>query len=33
MRKLSVFNSVTLDGYFTGANGDISWAKRNTDAE
>ncbi len=28
MRKLSVYNSVTLDGYFTGANGDISWAHR-----
>jgi dihydrofolate reductase len=26
MRKLSVFNTVTLDGYFTGANGDLSWA-------
>ncbi|MGA2615782.1 MAG: dihydrofolate reductase family protein [Spirochaetia bacterium] len=25
MRKLIVFNSVTLDGYFAGANGDISW--------
>jgi len=25
MRKLSVFNLVTLDGYFTGPNGDISW--------
>ncbi|HEX9309810.1 MAG TPA: dihydrofolate reductase family protein [Gemmatimonadaceae bacterium] len=26
MRRLTVFNSVTLDGYFTGANGDLSWA-------
>jgi dihydrofolate reductase len=26
MRKLSVFNSVTLDGYFSGKKGDISWA-------
>jgi dihydrofolate reductase len=26
MRKLVVFNSVTLDGYFTGANEDLSWA-------
>ena len=26
MRKLIVFNHVTLDGYFSGANGDISWA-------
>lgn len=28
MRKLSVFNHVTLDGYFTGENGDFSWAHR-----
>ena len=28
MRKLSVYNSITLDGYFTGANGDFSWAHR-----
>lgn len=26
MRRLIVFNSVTLDGYFTDANGDMSWA-------
>ena len=26
MRKLAVFNSVTLDGYFTGSGGDLSWA-------
>jgi dihydrofolate reductase len=26
MRKLVVFNQVTLDGYFSGENGDISWA-------
>lgn len=26
MRKLIVFNNVTLDGYFVGANGDMSWA-------
>ena len=25
MRKLNVFNLVTLDGYFAGPNGDISW--------
>jgi dihydrofolate reductase len=25
MRKLSVFSLVTLDGYFAGENGDISW--------
>jgi dihydrofolate reductase len=29
MRKLVVFNSVTLDGYFSGENGDISWAHAN----
>jgi dihydrofolate reductase len=28
MRRLVVFNSVTLDGYFTGAAGDMSWAHR-----
>src|SRR4029453_6079721 len=26
MRKLIVFNQVTVDGYFTGVNGDLSWA-------
>ena len=26
MRTLSVFNSVSLDGYFTDANNDLSWA-------
>ena len=26
MRKLIVFNSVSIDGYFTDANGDMSWA-------
>ncbi len=25
MRKLSVFNFITLNGYFKGPNGDISW--------
>ena len=34
MRKLIVFNNVTLDGYFAGENGDISWAEGgNDDAE
>lgn len=28
MRRLSVFNSVTLDAYFTGADGDMSWAHK-----
>jgi len=26
MRKLIVFNNVTLDGFFTGLHGDFSWA-------
>lgn len=26
MRRLSVFNSVSADGYFTGVDGDMSWA-------
>jgi dihydrofolate reductase len=30
MRKLVVFNNVTLDGYFAGPNGDFSWAKKDT---
>ena len=25
MRKLIVFNAITLDGYFEGLNHDISW--------
>jgi dihydrofolate reductase len=28
MRKLAVFNSVTLDGYFAGPDGDMSWAHK-----
>jgi dihydrofolate reductase len=28
-----VFNSITLDGYFTGENGDLSWAHRANDPE
>ena len=28
MRKLTVFNSVSLDGYFTDAKGDMSWAHK-----
>jgi dihydrofolate reductase len=31
MRKLSVFNHVTLDGYFVGVNGDFSWAHAGND--
>ncbi|MGE5084698.1 MAG: dihydrofolate reductase family protein [Bacillota bacterium] len=26
MRKLSVFNSISIDGYFTDKNSDMSWA-------
>lgn len=34
MRKLIVFNHVSLDGYFTDANGDMSFARNdNQDAE
>ena len=33
MRKLLVFNSVTLDGYFTDQNGDMSWAHKQNDPE
>ena len=33
MRKLGVFNNVTLDGYFTDKNGDMSWAHQNADEE
>ena len=32
MRKLMVFNNVSLDGYFTDASGDMSWAHKQ-DAE
>ncbi|HEY3112293.1 MAG TPA: dihydrofolate reductase family protein [Gemmatimonadaceae bacterium] len=28
MRRLVVFNSVTLDGYFAGKDGDLSWAHK-----
>lgn len=31
MAKLLVFNSVTLDGYFAGPNGDMSWAHEGSD--
>ncbi|HWC19136.1 MAG TPA: dihydrofolate reductase family protein [Terriglobales bacterium] len=34
MRKLAVFNHVSLDGYFVDANGSMKWAKSDaTDAE
>jgi dihydrofolate reductase len=28
MRRLSVFNNVSLDGYFVDVNGDMSWAHK-----
>ena len=28
MRKLSVFNTVSIDGYFTDTRGDMSWAHK-----
>src|ERR1044072_6196712 len=33
MRKLMVFNNISLDGYFTDANSDMSWAHKNADDE
>ena len=33
MRKLLVFNSVSIDGYFTDKKGDMSWAHRASDPE
>lgn len=33
MARLSVFNHVSLDGYFTDKNGDMSWAHRGDDPE
>jgi len=31
MSRLSVFNNVTLDGYFSGEGGDLRWAHGGTD--
>ena len=31
MRKIIVFNHITLDGYFVGENGDSSWAHKNNE--
>jgi hypothetical protein len=28
MRKMVVFNNVTLDGFYTGLDGDMSWAHK-----
>ncbi len=33
MRRLGVFNSITIDGYFTDKNNDMSWAHRANDPE
>jgi dihydrofolate reductase len=33
MPKVSMFNQVSLDGYFTDANGDMSWAHAQSDDE
>jgi len=33
MPRLEAFNNVSLDGYFADADGDMSWAKSNADAE
>ena len=33
MGRLVAFTNVTLDGYFSGPNGDLGWAKRNSDPE
>lgn len=33
MRRILCFNNMTLDGYFSGEEGDISWAKGHTDPE
>ncbi|WP_437717368.1 hypothetical protein WMF45_13710 [Sorangium sp. So ce448] len=32
MRKLTVFNQISLDGYFSDGHGDMSWAHK-ADAE
>jgi dihydrofolate reductase len=31
MRKLRAFDSVTVDGYFSGPDGDFSWSGKNAD--
>lgn len=33
MNRLTVFNQVTLDGYFAGRDGDLGWAHRGEDDE
>ena len=31
MRRIKVFNQISLDGYFTDAQGDMSWAHKHDD--
>jgi dihydrofolate reductase len=33
LTKLTAFETISLDGYFTGANGDLSWAHEGSDPE
>jgi dihydrofolate reductase len=33
MAKLSEFNNISLDGYFSGKNGEFAWAKSHLDPE
>ena len=33
MGRLVAFTNLTLDGYFSAPNGDLGWAKRNSDPE
>lgn len=33
MPRLSAFNNISLDGYFSGKNGEFSWAKSHMDPE
>jgi hypothetical protein len=33
MRKLVVFQQISLDGYFMDSHGDMSWAKNDNDEE
>jgi len=33
MRKIIVFNNISVDGYFAGPNGEIDWFKGNKDLE
>jgi dihydrofolate reductase len=33
MQRLTIFNNVSLDGFFTGPNGDLSWTNMNKQDE